>query len=351
MIYGHGDDHYKYDNISINFSSNVCPGGMNLGLKSYLINCLEDSCSYPEPRAKELEQLIEWENQLPQGSVLATNGAVEAFYLIAAWKKNCRSLVYIPAFSEYEDACRTNKHLLEFRSNTEVATTLNYTQEVVWLCNPNNPDGKVFNRDFLQNVINQNKKTLFVIDEAYIDFIEEDISLINVITKCKNLIITRSLTKRYAIPGLRIGYVVADPEIISELEKNIIPWRINLLAQKAGLYCLSGEYKDDFNLPVLIEESKRLQNEIGKVNGFLVQQSNTTFFLVKTSCKASELKEELARKYGILIRDASNFRGLSDYHFRISSQSSYENDKLLKALNNIVSKDESTRKFKYTSHA
>lgn len=335
MIYGHGDDLYKYDNIRINFSSNVRPGRINSDLKDYLANCLEICSSYPEPRAAELEQLIEQKNNTKQGSVLATNGAVEAFYFIAAWKQYSQSLIYVPAFSEYEDACQKFHHNIDFSSNTEVLKTTYYKHDLVWLCNPNNPDGKVFNRHFLQAVVQQNKNTLFIIDEAYIDFVEEDISLINLVAECENLIIIRSFTKRFAIPGLRIGYLVAAPGIIAELEKNIIPWRINLLAQKAGLYCMLEENRDDFDLFELIAESKRLQCEIEKIDGFSVEESNTTFFLVKAPCKASELKEELAIKHEILIRDASNFRGLGECHFRISSQLMHENNELIKALKTL----------------
>lgn len=351
MIYGHGDDLYKYANIRLNFSSNVRPGGMSAGLKQHLGNCLNDCNSYPEPRPRELEQLVEEQNKLPQGSVLATNGAVEAFYLIAQWKQNGQSLIYTPAFSEYEDACLAYNHRINFSSNTKVVNTFDYAQELVWLCNPNNPDGKVFNRDFLKTVIQRNANTLFVIDEAYVDFVEEDISLIKLIAECKNLIITRSLTKRFAIPGLRIGYLVAAPEIITELEKKLIPWRINQLAQKAGLFCLSEEKTDEFRLQESLAESKRLQKEIDKIEGFAVWKSASTFFLVKAPFKASVLKEELANNYGILIRDASNFRGLNDYHFRVSSQLPHPNKQLIKALKSIALKYEGSTEFKHTIHA
>lgn len=347
MIYGHGDDFHKYKNIRINFSSNVCPGGMSLGLKKHLASCLESSSSYPEPRARELELFIKQKYNLNKGTVLVTNGAVEAFYLIASWKRKCKSLIYVPSFSEYKDACSRYEHELEFKPNSELITTQNYNHDVVWMCNPNNPDGKVFSRASLQAVISKNTNTLFVVDEAYIEFVSEDISIINLLAKYKNLIVIRSLTKRYSIPGLRIGYLAAAPEIISELEKSIIPWRINVLAQKAGLYCLSDENKDDFNLPKLIAESKRLQHEIGKIDGFKVEESDTTFFLCKAHCKASVLKNELAEKHAILIRDASNFRGLGAYHFRISSQLPPENNKLIETLRNNFSVNESTKERRY----
>ena len=330
MIYGHGDDLYLHNNVKINFSSNVKPGGIGDGLKQHLKNSISDCIAYPEPKAKELELCIEEKFGLQQRSVLVTNGAVEAFYMIAAWKKKRHSLVFYPSFSEYEDACAMYRHRLDFAENTELLRKTEYTQDVVWLCNPNNPDGKVFDPGFLKEIIECNKNTLFVLDEAYVDFVEENISLVESLNHHKNLIIIRSLTKRFVIPGLRLGYMMAAPEIIKELEKMIIPWRINMLAQKAGLHCLNN--LDDFDLPKLLKESKRLQNEINRIDGFSVEASNTSFFLVKSKWKAAELKKVLAKKHGMLIRDASNFRGLGEYHFRIASQLPHQNNELIKAL-------------------
>ncbi len=332
MIYGHGDDLYRYSNIKFNFSSNVQPGGMSGGLVAYLREKIADCSSYPEPKARDLEKLIETKNKLPKGSVLVTNGAVEAFYLVASWKRKHRSLIFIPSFSEYEDACCLNNHLLDFKSNADFSQTNYNHYDLVWICNPNNPDGKVYSPADLKSYIKSYPNTYFIIDEAYIDFVKEDISLINLVHECKNLMIIRSLTKRFSIPGLRLGFIIADPDIISELEKNIIPWRINLMAQKAGMYCLSNEHTDDFNLHRMLEESGRLQREIHRVKGFSVQPSDTTFFLVECQGKASELKNVLAEKYGILIRDASNFKGLGENYFRISSQFSEQNNELIKAL-------------------
>ena len=332
MIYGHGDDLYQYDKVHINFSSNVKPGGLDHGLKKYLEDSVSDCSSYPEPRAKELELYIEQLYHLPQGSALVTNGAVEAFYIIAAWKQGSSSLIYYPSFSEYEDACDRYNHKLDFVSNTKLQDKMVYGQQLVWLCNPNNPDGKIFRTDILQMILQHNKDTLFIIDEAYVDFVEGDVSMIKWLSENKNLIIIRSLTKRFVLPGLRLGYLLAAPEIVTQLEKFIIPWRINILAQKAGLYCLKGECKENFDLSEMLTESKRLQSEIDQIDGFSVLFSDTTFFLVQSQWKSSDIKKNLVHKYGILIRDASNFRGLSDYHFRVASQMPQQNNELIKAL-------------------
>ncbi len=111
-----------------------------------------------------------------------------------------------------------------------------------------------------------------------------------------------------------------------------MPWRINTLALEAGLFCLSDNYCDNFNLTELLDESRRLQSEISNINGFSVYPSNTSFFLVQSPVESFLLKKELAANCGILIRDASNFRGLSDKHFRISTQLTVKNNELIEVL-------------------
>lgn len=332
MIYGHGDDHYHFPNIRVNFSSNVNPAGINSGLQAYLKNCIEKLDTYPEPLAETLAARIEQQKGLPSGTVLITNGAVEAFYLIAALYEKKKALIYTPSFSEYEDACKTYGHSVEFQNNDLFPGKIKEYSDTVWICNPNNPDGRIFDVNILKGQIEENRETLFVLDEAYAEFTNEPASLESEAPFLPNLIVVRSLTKRFSIPGLRLGYLVCPPTINKKLREGLMPWRINTLALEAGMYCFSDDFSDDFHPWEWLDESLRLQAEIGKIEGFSVTPSRTVFFLVKGPVKASLLKKELAEKYGILIRDASNFRGLAENHFRISCRSPKENNCLIETL-------------------
>lgn len=332
MIHGHGDDTYQYKNIRYNFSSNVNPLGMNAGLVGHLQKSIGLSGRYPEPLAADLAKIIENKKELPAGSVLVTNGAVEAFYLVASLFPNGKSLIYTPAFAEYEDACFLHKHSMEFCDNANYPSEKEKDADVVWICNPNNPDGKVFDTEIIKKQIAQKPQTLYVVDEAYVEFLQEPVSLIKGASLLPNLVVVRSLTKRFSIPGLRLGYLVASVEFINKLKSLLMPWRINSLALGAGEYCFSENYSDDFDLSKLLEESQRIQKEINQMDGFEVLPSQTSFFLVKGRMKAVELKKYLAENAGILIRDASNFRGLTPFHFRISTQIPEVNNHLLKAL-------------------
>ncbi|MFW5754371.1 MAG: threonine-phosphate decarboxylase [Marinilabiliaceae bacterium] len=332
MIEGHGDDLHKFGNVRANFSSNINPEGPPAELIARLKDSLSNISSYPEPLAATLARRLEYASGLGEGTVLITAGAVEAFYLLAHYMRNKRSLIYTPSFSEYADACRLAGHQVDFREHWKFEDDDPAGMDMVWICNPNNPDGRLYGPETICHRVRENPQTLFVVDEAYIDFTLGDFSLINEIQKFPNLVVVRSMTKRYAIPGLRLGYVAAGQLLTESLEQDLMPWRINSLALEAGMFCTEYSGKEDFPLAEWLQESRRLQKAIDAIDGFQVQPSETLFFLVKGPEKASLIKEKLARDEGLLIRDASNFRGLTPYHFRISVQTPEKNDWLIQAL-------------------
>lgn len=333
MIYGHGDDIYNYPDIKVNFSSNVNPAGAQDSLLDHLAEKLPGIKAYPQPMAENLGQAIGNINQISSDNVLVTNGAVEAFYLVASMMANSHSLIYTPSFAEYEDACKIYHHQIEFRSNCKLTSDKPVNSfDVVWICNPNNPNGRLLEASFLLKLIEKNQHTLFVLDEAYIEFVANPQSLLKEACVLKNLIVIRSLTKKFAIPGLRLGYLVANTECINTIKQRLMPWRINSLAIEAGLFCLSEKDTSNFSLAKWLQESKRLQKEIDAMPNFKAILSDTTFFLVKSKFKASLVKQHLALNFGLLVRDASNFRGLDEYHFRISVRSENENQLLINAL-------------------
>ncbi|MCD8266047.1 MAG: aminotransferase class I/II-fold pyridoxal phosphate-dependent enzyme, partial [Prevotellaceae bacterium] len=147
------------------------------------------------------------------------------------------------------------------------------------------------------------------------------------------LLLIHSFTKQFGIPGLRLGYVTGPETIVSRLKGQRMPWAVNQLAQDAGLYLL--DHREDYRLPVrmLTEERRRVAGELQRIEGFSVYPSDCHILLCRlTEGRASELKDWLAKRHGILIRDASNFEGLGQGHFRIAVQNPDENDLLLNAL-------------------
>jgi threonine-phosphate decarboxylase len=332
-MYGHGNElSLNNSTIIADFSSNVSFEPVSPRLIKYLANEISCINNYPEPDAVSLVHKLSIHHQIPEKNVLITNGSCEAFYLLARIFSRKRSLIPIPSFSEYEDACKVNNHTVRFTDNNSLKSVFRNC-DVVWLGNPNNPDGKTIPKEIIEQYCKQNPKVYFIIDEAYAELcigFESSISLTN---KYENLIIIRSLTKTFSIPGLRIGYVIANHSVINKLKKIIIPWNINSLAIKAGNYIL-----DDYNLFLpditkIFNNSFQLQTRLNEIEFLKILPSRCNYFLVRLlKGKSNELKEYLLKEKNILIRDASNFKGLNNSWIRIATQKTAYNNLLFESL-------------------
>jgi len=334
MINGHGDDRHCYSqSIHTDFSSNVWFGGTPPELVSHLQQNLHLIGKYPEPDAAELRLQIAESHSVEISQVLAFNGSVEAFYTIALAFRESVSAILIPAFTEYEDACRMHQHIPVFFRNNEAEIALDSGTNLFWIGNPNNPDGLIFSFQKIEQWLGRYPNTVFVIDEAYAAFIPEFESAISLIRSYSNLIVVRSLTKCFAIPGLRLGYVVASNKLTERLQKFQQPWSVNALAQEAGKF-LPGYLKEHpLDNSGIRKGSTELQQSISQLDNFRVIPSEASFFLVELQLgTAAELKEFLIREHGILIRDASNFRGLNEQHFRICTRDENDNRLLINGL-------------------
>lgn len=331
MINGHGDDIYKCERkIGCNFSSNIYSRQDFSALQNHLCSCIQAIHSYPEPDACSLVELLAEKNNIQPSNVLVTNGAVEAIYLIAQVFREKRSAIIIPTFSEYEDACRINKHELSFSASL---SPINKDTELIWLNNPNNPNGNVYHKQYLDKFISGHPDICFVIDQSYEAFTDKQYTFTaSEALAHKNVILLHSMTKSYAIPGLRLGYITACSKLIEKMKDFRMPWSVNQLAIEAGKYLLR-KGKADFDLKTYLAETNRLMTELSSIEGLAVQPSHTHFFLCRLiDRKASDLKQYLIDNHGILIRDASNFRGLDESFFRIATQSEEENNLLVKAI-------------------
>ena len=328
MINGHGDDIYSHGKkIVSNFSSNVYNKFDSSDLEKYLCDHISTIHSYPEPDAHTLKSIICKNLHIGSDEICITNGATEAIYLIAQLYRGAKTAVVIPTFSEYEDACRIQQHQLYFIDSLD---NIESNTGLVWLCNPNNPTGKIYDADYLDRIVSNYPQTCFVIDQSYAGFTDKKVWSAKEALKYQNVIVLHSLTKCYAIPGLRLGYLTACSELTEKIAHFSMPWSVNQIAQLAGQYLLQNTAYD---FRECITESERVQNIIAGINGIKVYPSDMHYFLCRLDKgQASELKQFLIDRYEILIRDASNFRGLDERYFRIATQSPEENQELIKAL-------------------
>ena len=209
---------------------------------------------------------------------------------------------------------------------------------VRWLCNPNNPTGELRTTDTVK-VLSRRHHWL-IIDQSYEDYTWEPLLSAQHAIDMQNVIVIHSMTKRFAIPGLRLGYIIAPSAVIDRLRANYRPWAVNALAIEAGHWLLEHEepyYREEMKL--LLAQTRYLRERLRNIFGIHVYPTSTNFMLCSIQqSTAAELKEYLLAHHGFLIRDASNFEGLKDCHFRIATQLPEFNVELVEAIKTFVYK-------------
>lgn len=319
MIKGHGDDIYEYEGIKSDFSSNICqnPAACQ-AVTDYLSKRPELLAHYPEPEAWSLEEkLAERENVSPE-NIIVTSGATEAIYLIA---QTFRYQPHIPqpTFSEYADACK-------------IFSPYTKSKNSIWICNPNNPTGLMLSTGKLDDALFY--FNLVVIDQSYEHYTTQPLMTAAEAIRRKKIILLHSMTKTYAVPGLRLGYIVTSRQLAEKLRKNLRPWSVSSLAIEAGKFLLQ---HDELICRPNLAEAQRLRDMLSHIEGISVEATQTNFMLCRLEkASAHDLKEYLAREHHILIRDCTNFEGLTPSHFRIASQTPSENDALVDAINQFI---------------
>lgn len=334
MMYGHGNELAFYkDKIIADFSSNIVCETISDKLVKHLTKKISCIANYPEPDAVSLQKKLAIHHQINSNFILVTNGSTEAFYIVAQLYKNKHSLILTPSFSEYEDACKINNHHLTYLENTNELLTISQKADLVWIGNPNNPEGKTIPKEKIERFCIDNPDICLIVDEAYADLCVGFESCIHLTEKLENLVVVRSFTKTFSIPGLRLGYLIANKKLKNRIAAYRMPWSVNSLAIEAGKFIID-ELKSVYpDVKSILERSFRLQTRLNELQFLEVINSKCNFFLVKLlRGKSSELKSYLIGNKGILIRDASNFRGLDESWIRLSVQQTAYNNLLFEGL-------------------
>lgn len=319
MIEGHGDDNYRYPGIQSDFSSNICATTSHQALMAHLASRPELLAHYPEPEAWSLEARLAKRHGIDPACIIVTNGATEAIYLIAQAFRH-RPVIPAPTFREYEDAYYGTGARLGAHAPCGERT-------VLWLCNPNNPDGRLYDQHFIGRMTEEHD--LVVLDQSYEHYTDATLLSPRQCCETSRCIQIHSFTKTYGVPGLRLGYITAHESLTAVIRRWLRPWSVSALAVEAGKYLL--QHHELACRPDL-KEAQRLRQRLLDI-GIDVLPTQTNFMLCRLpSLTAAALKDHLARKRGMLIRDASNFRGLTPQHFRVAAQTPQENDALVAAI-------------------
>ena len=306
------------DKSVLDFSSNVNPLGPPDGVLRVLAQSGELVFAYPVPDADEFCQAVARHLSVPRECILAGNGATDLIYLITRLLSGGRARVITPAFTEYEDACEA----------AEIPVN-DGDHDVTFLANPTSPAGQLFSAE----EILENPGPL-IVDESFIDFAGEEFSLASKAASDPRLIVLRSLTKFYAIPGLRLGYIVAPPETVLRLKSLQPPWSVTALAIAAGVAALEDHNYAERTRKLVPELRENLSSSLKSLD--LAPMASAVNFILCRVPDAALLCRELL-EFGIAARNCDSFTGLEKNRFvRFAVRGHEDNTRLLAALKEIV---------------
>jgi len=333
----------------IDFSASINPLGPPKSVLAELPHLGQHIAVYPDSQSTVLKnQLGKNFNIEPEGMVV-TNGSMELIFLLPhLFTMGDEVLIVSPCFSEYKKAfdlakivtnsfvCGENEYSGSAKS---IFSELEKNPRIkgVVLGHPNNPTGRLWDKRELQELLEfcEREKRFLIVDETFIEFCEPGQSLIGQIETKEFLILIRSLTKFYALPGLRLGYGTMHPRHAKIIEKFRPSWSVNALAQHLGCTALLDE---QFAIESRNNNAKQKQNlfqALSKMKPLKVFPSDANFILFQLLNEFSpEQFYLLLIQKGILLRNCGNFSGLDFSYFRVAVRGEADNQKLLTALDN-----------------
>lgn len=340
----HGGNIYTYQDC-LDFSANCNPLGTPESVKEAVRDSLEHLGDYPQVGYAPLKEALgEYEDMDPE-HIICGNGAAELIFSLCQAVRPKRALIPVPTFAEYEQAlasvgCEVEHVLLReedtFQMQESFIDGLHRDLDMVFLCNPNNPTGILTDREFLFRVLRNCRELgiLLVVDECFLDFIKEPgkYSLKAQLPRYHNLFILKAFTKRYAMAGVRLGYGLCENrELLEKMAQVTQPWNISVMAQAAGIAALKeGSYVEQ-GRKLVFEEAVYLKEGLKEL-GFQVypSEANYVFF------RGEQGLFEKGIRNGVILRDCSNYPGLSEGYYRIAVRTRAENEKLLESLKNCL---------------
>jgi L-threonine-O-3-phosphate decarboxylase len=332
----------------LDFSASISPLGPPNSAIAAIQSQISNLRHYPDPNYGELRLALSHFHQLPLEYILPGNGSAELLTLVGReLAQLAATVIMTPAFGDYYRTLTAyDAQLLEFPVDLELgnlSSFLNKKQKLknlgLLLNNPHNPTGKLFFKEAILPYLD--KFALVVVDEAFMDFLppDEEQSLISLVQEYDNLVVLRSLTKFYSLPGLRLGYAIAHPERLSKWQLWRDPWPVNTLAAAAAIAALEDrEFQQQTWLWLPPARTQLLQG-LAAISGLQPKNSVANFLLIESKQSILPLQQKLLKHHQILIRDCLSFKELGDRFFRLAVRTQTENQRLLTALHSIMSAD------------
>jgi adenosylcobyric acid synthase len=325
----------------LDFSASINPLGPPDGLRPALARSIDRVVHYPDPDCTALVECLAERFGVSPEQIVVGNGSTEIFYALARALPFGRAIIPVPSYTDYAASVRAagrEVRLLNLDEAAEFSVDWNQLEsqllgeDIVFLGQPNNPTGRMFDADTFRSLAARYPATTFVVDEAFADFVEGYRSLAN--CGLSNVIVLRSLTKFYAIPGLRLGFAVANATVAEQIRKQILPWSVGNLAQDAGVAVLADDEYVRRTIALVEEQRCRLTSELAKLPGMRVYASVTNFLLVcldRDDVTVPELADQLLQQ-GIAIRTFTKEQHLDERYFRLAVRTEEENSRLCEVM-------------------
>ncbi len=347
----HGGNVYKDEKTYIDYSANINPLGYSQSVYKAIEEAIPSIIHYPDPQGRLLKKELAAHYGIETDSVILGNGAAELLYLFFYWMRPERVIIPVPSFSEYErSALAAGCQLSYYTLSEESGFTINWQDlarkgadaDCIVLGNPNNPTTHLYTAKVLEPFLESCKasQTAVIVDESFLDFCSqyETYTVQNMAAHMSNVLVIHSLTKFYAIPGLRLGFGVAHPDVVRAMEEKTDVWHVNTLAQVAGIAGLRDIAYQERTRQYVATEGERLCRELQRIPyvSNIRRTVNFIFFsLENAGMTATDFYYKMKEK-GILVRDCSNYPGLSPFYVRIAVGSKKNNVNLVNIMKNII---------------
>ncbi|WP_258171210.1 histidinol-phosphate transaminase [Paenibacillus sp. R14(2021)] len=357
-LYGSGEEKPDF----VDFSANMNPFGPPACVGELIRNYGDWIARYPDPAVRGLRGKLALHHDVDADSLLVGNGAAELIDLLFRLLQPAMTVLAEPCFSEYRDAavkCGSQVHTIALQAEQEFRLTMGVIEDTfaqlrdagrtggqtLWFFgSPNNPTGQVVPADIVRELLRCGETV--AVDEAFMDFAgnERELSLLGDAASRERLIVIRSMTKFYAIPGIRLGYMAAHPSLIRQLAALQVPWSVNSLAQQIGEAVLEDNAYAQSTRAWLEAERRWLIENISALGLVAFGSAAVNYLLLaipeELGWTAARLQEALGYR-GLLIRDASHFIGLNDRYCRIAVRLRTDNELLLRHLGELLGKESS----------
>ncbi len=331
----------------LDYSASINPLGPPPGLTELLSHTFQLLQHYPDIQNRVLLEAIAGHHGVPSDQVVVGNGSTELIYWLPKVLGIRKALIVLPTFGEYQKAFELQGVQLaklftspeeNFQPAVEQLDELfhKFSPEAILFTHPGSPAGTLLPDAVREWLVEKGKseKVFCIVDEVFIDFCEEE-SLKGFLENSDQLVLIRSMTKFYGLPGLRLGYLLTAEHLAARLRHFLPPWSVNTYAQVAGPYCFEQREYREKTLDLIARERSRMIARLETFKGCRVFPGQANYLLLqlgKNLPPAGRLQRDLLASERILIRDCHSFEGLDDHYARFAIRRPEQNERLLEAL-------------------